>query len=74
MEVNLIANWSSNRKRCDFYCLRCYNRREIDDTRETVKEVIQRRIKESGTRTTDLEGISVEKEVGKIESYFKQKI
>ena len=74
LEVNLVADWSSSRTRCDYYCLRCYNRRDINETKETINETLQRRIKESGTRTTDHEGISLTQEMGKIESYFKQEI
>ena len=65
--VNLFASYTSSRKRCDSFCIRCYNRRNIDETKETINETLQRRIKESVTRTTDHERVSNKKEMGKIE-------
>ena len=62
-----------SKTRLDF-CIRCYNRRDINETKETINETLQRRIKESGTRTTDPKRISLTQEMGKIESYFKQEI
>jgi len=67
LEVNLIANYSSSRKRSNYYCIRCYNRREINETKETINETLQRRIKKSVTGTTDLERVSNKNEMGKIE-------
>ncbi len=65
--VNLIANYSSSRKLCDSFCIKCYNGRDKNDTKETINETLQRRIKESVTRTTDHERVSNKKEMGKIE-------
>lgn len=72
LEVNLIANYNSSRKRSNYYCIRCYNRREIDETKETVNEDIQRRIKKSVTRTTDPERVSNKKEVGQNKNNSEQ--
>ena len=67
LEINLIANYSSSRKRCDSFCIKCYNGRDKNETKETINETLQRRIKESVTRTTDHERVSNKKEMGKIE-------
>ena len=72
LEVNLIANYNSSRKRCNYYCIRCYNRREIDETKETVNETLQRRIKKSVTGTTDPERVSNKKEVGQSKNNSEQ--
>jgi len=72
LEVNLIANYNSSRKRSNYYCIRCYNRREIDETKETVNETLQRRIKKSVTGTTDPERVSNKEEVGQIKNNNEQ--
>ena len=72
LEVNLIANYNSSRKRSNYYCIRCYNRREIDETKETVNKTLQRRIKKSVTGTTDPERVSNKEEVGQIKNNNEQ--
>lgn len=72
LEVNLIANYDSSRKRCNSFCIKCYNGRDKNEAKETVNEVIQRRIKKSVTRTTDLERVSDKKEVGQIKNNSEQ--
>mgnify|MGYP003136096491 CR=1 FL=1 len=72
LEVNLVANYSSSRKRCVYYCIRCYNRRDINEIKETVNETLQRRIKESVTGTTDPERVSNKKEVGQSKNNSEQ--
>ena len=72
LEVNLIANYSSSRKRSNYYCIRCYNRREINETKETINETLQRCIKESVTGTTDPERVSNKKEVGQNKNNSEQ--
>ena len=70
--VNLIASYTSSRKRCDSFCIRCYNRRNIDETKETINETLQRRIKASVTGTTDPERVSNKKEVGQSKNNSEQ--
>ena len=72
LEINLIANYSSSRKRCDSFCIKCYNGRDKNETKETINEVIQRRIKKSVTRTTDHERVSNKKEVGQSKNNNEQ--
>jgi len=68
LEVNLIANYNSSRKHCDSFCIKCYNGRDKNETKETVNETLQRRIKKSVTGTTDHERISDEKEIRQVEN------
>ena len=72
LEINLIAHYDSSWKRCNSFCIKCYNGRDKNETKETVNETLQRRIKESVTRTTDLKRVSNKKEVGQNKNNSEQ--
>ena len=77
IEDNMIVPKNSYNNCSPIYCIRCHNHRgrnEKKELREEVNTKLERLIKESVTGTTDHKGISLAQEMGKIESYFKQKI
>ena len=73
LEINLIANYNSSRKRCDSFCIRCYNGRDKYETKETINETLQRRIKKALREPRTLRELAIRKKWDRVKTIVSKR-